>query len=35
MAEVIVGAASAAMLAGERLGRPEIIGGVLVLCQFR
>lgn len=32
MAEVLVGAISAAMLAGERLGGLEIIGGALVLC---
>jgi drug/metabolite transporter (DMT)-like permease len=32
MAEVVVGAASAAMLADEHLDRLEIIGGVLVLC---
>lgn len=32
MTEVVVGAASAAMLAGEHLDRLEIVGGVLVLC---
>ncbi len=32
MAEVLVGAISAAMLAGERLGGLEIVGGALVLC---
>lgn len=32
MTEVLVGAASAAWLAGERLGPLEILGGTLVLC---
>ena len=32
MTEVIVGAASAALIANERLGGAEIAGGVLVLC---
>lgn len=32
MAEVLVGAVSAAMLAGERLAGLEMIGGALVLC---
>ncbi len=32
MAEVLVGTLSAALLAGEHLGRFEIIGGALVLC---
>jgi len=32
MAEVLVGAVSAAMLAGERLGPVELAGGALVLC---
>lgn len=32
MAEVLVGAVSAAFLAGERLGPWEIVGGALVVC---
>jgi drug/metabolite transporter (DMT)-like permease len=32
MAEVLVGAASAALVAGERLGPLELAGGALVLC---
>lgn len=32
MTEVLVGALSAAVLAGEHLGRLEIVGGALVLC---
>lgn len=32
MAEVLVGAVSAALLAGEHLGRLELVGGALVLC---
>ncbi len=32
MTEVLVGTLSAALLAGEHLGRFEIIGGALVLC---
>lgn len=31
MSEVLVGAASAALLAGELLDRPKLIGGALVL----
>jgi drug/metabolite transporter (DMT)-like permease len=32
MTEVLVGAASAALLAHEHLARLEVIGGALVLC---
>lgn len=32
MAEVLVGAVSAAVLAGERLGSWEVVGGALVVC---
>lgn len=32
MAEVLVGATSAALIAGEHLGQLELIGGALVLC---
>lgn len=32
MSEVLIGAASAALIAGEVLSAPELIGGALVLC---